>query len=652
MGIQKELDDARKRIDLLEKRLAESKSGEKNLLELIETLDIHVFRCRKGDDDNLYPRFSEGKIASEYMMNTQLIQGKTLEEIMGEDAYRRLRPYYDKAFQGETVEYRGFLFNQRVFSVKTSPSLKNDAGEVIEVVGITQDITDVFNSQMENQKVSDVLNRIIEFNPYSIQILNNEGYHVRSNKAFINLFKTEPDEGWSILKDSQVKGGGLDKQLRGVLEGEVVQTPPIWYNAHLVDNKYPDHPICIGSVIFPVFLSDGNLEYIVLMHEDITDRINAQEALRKNGERMKHLLSTNPAVIYTSNVVPPFSWTFISENITALTGFESSDFLENKCFWSAHLHPEDKQNTLNGIESVMDKGRNVMEYRFRCKDGSYIWILDETKLIYDDEGNPIEMIGYFVDITNRKKADQELVLAKEKAEESDRLKSAFLANMSHEIRTPMNGMLGFADLLKDSQLTTNEKEEYVAIIRKSGHRLLGIINDLINISKIESGQMDVKFEPVNVNEQLDYLYKFFSAETRKKGLELKKHCPAKEDEVVISTDKEKLYAILTNMIKNAIKFTDKGRIEFGYKRKNDSFEFFVSDTGIGISRENQQAVLERFIQVDSGFSSGYEGAGLGLSISKAYIEMLGGKLRIESELGQGSTFFFTVPVGRNIEVKE
>jgi PAS domain S-box-containing protein len=648
MSIRKELDEARERIDLLEKQLTESKAGERNLLEIIRILDSHIFRCRKGTDGHYYPRFSEGKIARKYKMSTDLVEGKNLEEVMGEDVYIRLKPYYDEAFDGKEVEYRGFLFDQRVFSVNVTPAIKNDAGEVIEVVGITQDITEVYKSELEIKKTTDVLNRIIEINPYSIQILDDKGYHVRSNKAFINLFKTEPDKGWSILKDFQIEGGGLNEQLKRVFNGEVVQTPPIWYNAHLQDNKYPDNLICIGSVIFPVFLSNGKLEYIVLMHEDITDRINAQEALRENGERMKHLLSSNPAVIYTCAVVSPFKWTFISENVSVLTGFWSSDFLNNPNFWSEHLHPEDQADAISALENTVERGHNIMEYRFRCKDGSYIWILDETKLLYDDKGIPIEMIGYFVDFTNRKKADRELVKAKEKAEESDRLKSAFLANMSHEIRTPMNGILGFADLLKDPQLTGSEKEEYVGVIRQSGHRLLGIINDLINISKIESGQMDVKFEPVNINEQIDYLFNFFSVEARGKGVEFRKYCPAPDDEVVILSDKEKLYAILTNMIKNSIKFTDKGHIEFGYKKKGDNIEFFVSDTGIGISKENQQAVLERFIQVDSGFSSGYEGAGLGLSISKAYIELLGGKIRIDSELRRGSTFFFTVPVHQEV----
>ncbi len=644
MSIRDELDEAQKTIARLEKQLAGVQAREENLLKIIGTLNSHIYRCQIGDDGEYYPLFSEGQIARKYKMQTHQVKGKNLKEVMGVRAYERLQPYYDEAFEGNAVEYSGFLYDKHFFSVKLVPAVRNSDGKVIEIVGITQDITSVHKSQLETRKMSDVLNRIIEHNPYSIQILDDKGYHVRSNAAFIDLFKTEPDEGWSILEDAQIEGGGLQQLLKRVLAGEVVQTPPIWYNAHLVDEKYPDNLVCIGSVIFPVFLSDGKLEYIVLMHEDITERVRAQEALQQSGERMKYLLSSNPAVIYTSEPFMPFKWTYISENVLILTGFDASDFLNHPSFWSEHLHPEDQLDTLYTLETVLEKGQNVMEYRFRCKDGSYIWIQDEAKVMYDGKGNPIELIGYWVDITKRKEADEELLQAKEKAEESDRLKSAFLANMSHEIRTPMNGIMGFADLLKDPQLTGDEKEEYVNIIRKSGHRLLGIINDLINISKIESGQMDVKHEMVNVREQMDYLFKFFSVETIEKGLDLKKSCPETKNPLLVMTDKEKLYAILTNLIKNSVKFTDQGTIEFGYHIKDDFIEFFVRDTGIGISEENQHTVLERFIQVDSGFSSGYEGAGLGLSISKAYVELLGGDIWLKSELGEGTTFYFTIPV--------
>ena len=242
-----------------------------------------------------------------------------------------------------------------------------------------------------------------------------------------------------------------------------------------------------------------------------------------------------------------------------------------------------------------------------------------------------------------KEKNAELIIAKEHAEESDRLKSSFLANMSHEIRTPMNGILGFTDLLKEPDLTSEEKERYIEIIDKSGVRMLNIINDLIDISKIEAGQMEVFISETNISEQCKYLYTFFKPEVEAKGMQFYLKNSLSEKEVIINTDKEKLYAILTNLIKNAIKYSKKGYIEFGYERKDKYLEFFIKDTGIGIVKEKQKAVFERFIQADLTLSKKFEGAGLGLSITKAYVEMLGGKIWVESEEGKGSQFYFTIP---------
>jgi len=647
MATREQLNEEQKKILYLEKKLADAQQKEKELFDIIDTLDGHIFRCGKNDKGEFILLFSEGEIAREYGIRTDQVKGKTVRQIIGDEAYRRIEPYYKKAFGGEFAEYREFLLDNRYFSVKLIPSQIRSDGRIVEVVGITQDITEVRTFQAETRKMAEVLDRIIEFNPYSIQILNPRGHHVRANKAFLELFKTEPDKGWSIFDDPQIKQQEFYDMLLRSLKGEVVQIPPIWYNAHLSDPKYPNNPICIGSVLFPVFLSTGELEYIVLMHEDITDRMKAQEALQKSEKRMKHLLSSNPAVIYTSEVEEPWNWTFISENVTNLTGHDPADFLRNDGFWTNHIHPEDREKIKKEIPRVFRSGHHIMEYRFKCKNGKYIWVLDETKIVYTENGEPVELIGYWIDISKRKKADRELVIAKERAEESDRLKSAFLANMSHEIRTPMNGIMGFADLLKDPDLSEDERNEYIGIIRKSGNRLLNIINDLINISKIESGQMSVKYEETNINEQLDFLYRFFEAETRQKNLKLSVVKSLKDSECTIMTDKEKVYAILTNLIKNAIKFTEEGAIQFGYFIRGENVEFFVKDTGIGISKENQHAILERFIQVDSGFSSGYEGAGLGLSISKAYVELLGGKIWVESELGKGSAFYFLLPLKKH-----
>ena len=247
----------------------------------------------------------------------------------------------------------------------------------------------------------------------------------------------------------------------------------------------------------------------------------------------------------------------------------------------------------------------------------------------------------------RLEAEINIKLAKEQAEQSDRLKSAFLANMSHEIRTPMNGILGFAELLKTPDLTGEQQQQYIRIIEKSGTRMLNIINDIIDISKIEAGLMQTDIKESNVNEQVEYIYTFFRPEADAKGLKLSFKTPLPAKEAVISTDREKLFAILTNLVKNAIRYTSAGTIEFGYDLvEGDNtgvLRFFVADTGKGIPEDRQDAIFERFIQADIYDTMAQQGAGLGLSITRAYVGMLNGKIWVNSKPGMGSTFFFTLP---------
>ncbi len=237
---------------------------------------------------------------------------------------------------------------------------------------------------------------------------------------------------------------------------------------------------------------------------------------------------------------------------------------------------------------------------------------------------------------------EDLIKAKEKAEESDRLKSAFLANMSHEIRTPMNGIMGFAELLKTSGLP-GQQQKYVEIIEKSGIRLLNIINDIIDISRIEAGAVEVILEETDINEQLEYTLAFFRPQVESKGMSLllSDKLPAEIDKVL--TDREKVYAILTNLVKNAYKYTNEGSITFGCTLKGSHLEFFVKDTGIGIPFDRQQAIFKRFVQADIEDKEARHGAGLGLAIAKSYVEMLGGEIWVESVVGEGSTFYFTIP---------
>jgi len=253
----------------------------------------------------------------------------------------------------------------------------------------------------------------------------------------------------------------------------------------------------------------------------------------------------------------------------------------------------------------------------------------------------------------KEKRAAELVIAKEHAEQSDRLKSAFLANMSHEIRTPMNGILGFASLLKEVDFIGKEQQEYIKIIEKSGVRMLNIINDIVDISKIESGLMEVNLKESNINEQIDYIYTFFKPEMERKGIQFIYKKSLQNNEADIITDREKIYAILTNLVKNAIKYTDEGSIEFGYNVKKEhqksELEFFIKDTGSGIPKDRQIAIFERFIQADITDKMARQGAGLGLSISKAFVELLGGKIWVHSTEGKGSEFYFTIPFNSKIQ---
>jgi len=306
----------------------------------------------------------------------------------------------------------------------------------------------------------------------------------------------------------------------------------------------------------------------------------------------------------------------------------------------------DTRAVYNGfLQKIFENGsKETCELKLATENDSVKYILASGIISNIDEKCLVTM----VDITKRKQAENELKKAKEKAEEGYRLKSAFLANMSHEIRTPMHGILGFTELLKTLDAEGEDQQEYIDIIEKSGTRMLNIVNDIISISIIDSQQTEVSVSETNINEQLNYIYNFFKPEAEKKNLHIscKKELPA--NEAFIKTDREKVYAVLTNLVKNAVKFTQTGSIEMGYKIKGEFVEFYAKDSGPGVPEEQKELIFERFKHGSKTLTRDNEGAGLGLSISKAYVEMLGGEIWVENNAGSdlhasGSTFFFTLP---------
>jgi len=343
-----------------------------------------------------------------------------------------------------------------------------------------------------------------------------------------------------------------------------------------------------------------------------------------------------------------------------LTGYSPEEYIGKtprilkSSFHSIKFY-EDMWNTVNSGKTWEG------EFYNRNKNGEMYWENAIISPVTNRNNEITNFVAIKTDITHAKNINSELIIAKERAEESDRLKSAFLANMSHEIRTPMNGILGFTELLKEPDLADDQRKYFIGIIEKSGERLLNIINDIIDISKIESGQMKVKNSGINVNEYLDQILTFFKPEAEAKNIKLICNPGLPREESFIETDSEKFYAILINLVKNALKYTETGFVEFGYNRVAEtqciaSLQFYIKDTGIGIPKDRQEAIFERFVQADIMDKMAWQGTGLGLSISKAYVEMLGGNIGLESEAEDlsagksgGSTFYFTLPIPVNPE---
>ncbi len=274
-----------------------------------------------------------------------------------------------------------------------------------------------------------------------------------------------------------------------------------------------------------------------------------------------------------------------------------------------------------------------------------LWIQIVFFPLNDSFGKPKQFVLIHENITARKLAEQELLKAKLQAEESDRLKTAFLNNISHEIRTPFNGLLGFLSMLQSDKLSKEDRDEYISFINENAHRLMHTINDIVEISMIQTGQLQADISDCNIKSLTYELFGLYKTEAESKGLKFKINSSLPKDIEHISTDSQKLNAILSVLLGNAIKFTQKGSIELNLQKKDESIEFSVKDTGVGIPANKQQAIFERFMQADVSNTRRFEGSGIGLSIAKAYVEMLGGTIGVESNTGEGSRFYFTIGIG-------
>lgn len=403
---------------------------------------------------------------------------------------------------------------------------------------------------------------------------------------------------------------------------------------------------------FPIEISAHTVEvdgtiYYQSIGRDITERKRAEEEMRESNRKLSTIINNLRGVVFRCNNDVDWTMQYISDGIYELAGYLPNEFINNKIrSFASIIDPEDRDRVWNEIHTSLSTGYlYTIEYRVITSSGNKKWVWERGRGYYESD-KLIALEGFISDITDRKRIEEELIRARDKAEQSDRLKTAFLHNISHEIRTPMNAIVGFTTLLDSPDITDESRRQYIDIIYQSSNQLLSIITDIVDISNIETGLVKVTHNRINLNNLIKNLFEQYRLRAQQQNLVFRftTHLPDSESEVI--TDGTKVIQIFSNLLNNALKFTKEGRIEFGYVVRGNVIEFFVSDTGIGISAENQSKVFDRFYQVESPNSKHYSGTGLGLSISKAYVEMLGGAIWLFSVPGEGSDFCFSIPLIR------
>ena len=481
----------------------------------------------------------------------------------------------------------------------------------------------------------------------AVFITTKEGKWIDMNDATVELFgyrnKEELKNTW--VQNIYVNPQDRKRHIQKITEQGFTKDFP-------VDLVKKDGTI-INSLITSVAVKDEEgkvIRFQGTIHDD-THRKQMEETLREERNKLKQITETSPVAITMldkeGNII------FANKMAEKMLGLSRSNFTSRTyddpdwriTDFEGNPFPTEKLPFIR----VKQTGKPVygIEHAIEKPDGAMVYLLINAAPLFSGSGELKEVIATMENITERKQAEKELQEAKEKAEQSDRLKTAFLANMSHEIRTPMNGIMGFSKLLREKELPRDKQIEYLDIIQSGTRQLLKIINDIVDISKIEAGQLKTEMHYFSLNETLEELYKIIENELENNGkaqIRLKLYLGLDNEQSHIKSDPARLRQIMDNLLNNAIKFTEEGSIEFGYElQTDDTLLFFVKDTGMGIPYEQQEQVFERFRQADESENRGSEGTGLGLTISQKLVEMLGGRIWINSKKGEGSVFYFSLP---------
>jgi len=408
---------------------------------------------------------------------------------------------------------------------------------------------------------------------------------------------------------------------------------------------------------FPIEISSYTVEvegvrFYQSIGRDVSDRKRTEEEMRESNKKLSTIINNLRGVVFRCSNDRDWTMQYISDGIYELAGYLPNEFINNKIrSFESIIDPDDVKRVWDEIHTALNTGYlYTIEYRIITSSGSKKWVWERGRGYYESD-KLVALEGFISDITERKKIEEELIRARDKAEQSDRLKTAFLHNISHEIRTPMNAIIGFTTLLDSPDTDEESRKQYIDIIAQSSNQLLSIISDIVDYSNLETGLVKLSRATININSLIRHVYDQYRLRAQQQGLILNFTTHLDDSEAKVLTDETKVVQVISNLLNNSLRFTKEGRIEFGYVLRGEMIEFFVSDTGIGIAPEFQEKVFERFFQVEGPSSKQYSGTGLGLSISKAYVELLGGKIWLISTPGEGSLFCFSIPYKKPQESK-
>jgi PAS domain S-box-containing protein len=557
----------------------------------------------------------------------------TVKKSISGEAIRSTLKFRAKTSDGE---YKWLL--SRTMVIET-----NTAGLPSRIIGTNSDITETINIENRLKESEKRLKLILDNMPVMLHAMDSEQNIIHWNRECEHVtgytkeeIINNPEISEDLCYDDEIKKCIYEKNLK--LGGNYRNEE---FDLVCKDGKIKTIMWSSLSDLYPV--PDWHSWSVGI---DITELKEVTRALDLSREKIKE-----------AQIIAKLGyWEYNHQNKTCtwdsilseIMGY-NSEFMElNESDLYSHVHEDDRNSMMNKfILHIKNRSPHDDIYRCRTRKGETIHLKQISKTEYNSKGKAVVSRGIVFDITELKKTELELVKAKEKAEENNRLKSAFLANMSHEIRTPLNSIIGFSELLSDSSSSPEESLMYIDIIKESSKQLTTLVSDIIDISKIDANLMDIDKKEFHLNKKFDHLYEIFRNDIKNKNktINLSVKTELKNNDDVIISDEVRLTQILSNLLGNAIKFTESGQIEFGCSLTEDNkyIQFYVSDSGIGIQKKVQKKIFGRFQQADTTIARRYGGTGLGLSISKELSRLLGGKMWLRSEPGKGSTFYFKIP---------